>query len=80
MPLRIGRYRRIMPMITTTKNTSTMPWTMANGGSVGGMLVGGACRAGTFRKAEDVFQISLRSGRLKPKARLCFPKKLRLFR
>ena len=46
----VGRYRRITPMITTTKNTSTMPWTMANGGSAGGTLGASACSAGTFRK------------------------------
>jgi hypothetical protein len=36
--------------ITTTKNTSTMHWTMANGGSVGGTLGASACSVGTFRK------------------------------
>jgi hypothetical protein len=46
----VGRYRRITPMITTTKNTSTMPWTMANCGSAGGTLGASACSAGTFRK------------------------------
>ena len=44
-----GRYRRITPMITMTKNTSTMPWAMANGGSAGGTLGASACSAGTFR-------------------------------
>ena len=46
----IGRYRLIAPMITTTKNTSTMPWAMANGGSAGGTLGASACSAGIFRK------------------------------
>lgn len=43
--------RRIAPMITTTKNASTMPWTMANGGSAGGTLGASAGSAGTFRKS-----------------------------
>ena len=36
-------------MITITKNTSTMPWATANGGSAGGTLGASACSAGTFR-------------------------------
>ena len=38
----VGRYRRITPMITTTKNNSTMPWTME--------LDASARSAGRFRK------------------------------
>ena len=45
----MGRYRLIAPIITMTKNTSTMPWTTANGGSAGGTLGASACSAGTFR-------------------------------
>src|ERR1700676_3418981 len=47
----IGRNRLMAPMITMTKNTSTMPWKMANGGSLGGTLGASACNAGTLRKA-----------------------------
>src|ERR1700726_672089 len=47
----IGRNRLMAPMITMTKNTSTMPWRMANGGSLGGTLGASACNAGTLRKA-----------------------------
>jgi hypothetical protein len=39
----VGWYRRITPMITMTKNTSTMPWTMANGSSAGAALGARAC-------------------------------------
>ena len=39
--VRIGRYRRITPTITTTKNNSTMPWTTELGTS--------ARSAGRFR-------------------------------
>src|SRR3979490_1547077 len=47
----MGRNRLTAPMITSTKNRSTMPWIMANGGSLGGTLGASACNAGTFRKA-----------------------------
>ena len=46
----IGRNRRIAPMITTTKNRSTMPWTTANAGPDGGLPGASAVSAGILRK------------------------------
>jgi len=39
-------------MITITKNTSTMPWTIANGGSAGGTLAP-ARQRGHFQERLD---------------------------
>src|SRR5471030_321016 len=46
----IDRNRLTAPMITMMKNTSTTPWTTANGGSLGGTLGASACNGPTFRK------------------------------
>ena len=45
-----GRNRLMAPMVTRTKNSSTMPCTMANTGPAGGLPGATALSAGTLRK------------------------------